>query len=80
MREVPPVVDTKGEFTEVQVLEEGGISILINSWINWINTPPNPSYVLVTRHPCVTTASKGLREARGSISIAPPLNFGPSVM
>ena len=25
MREVPPVVDAKGEFTEVQVLEEGKI-------------------------------------------------------
>jgi len=44
MREVPPVVNSR----KYKCWKKGKYSILINSWMNWINTPPNPSYVLVT--------------------------------
>ena len=49
LQEIPPVVDDKGEITEVQVLEEGDGFDLSNSWINCRDTNPQPS----ESDPCV---------------------------
>jgi len=48
MREVPPWWIPRESSRKYTCRKKGKYSILINSWINWINTPPNPSYVLVT--------------------------------